>query len=286
MEKFRSSADASTGIHPFHPVYGVGLLGSALALAPLRLAMRLPALVLGALLLIVSGAVPPLAPVAAKLLLAAFGCTNMEVKVVRQGAGDKPQVVIANHASFLDVLFGASHFKITRFVLVDGDSKRPFVCSALRAVLLSWRTSYKVPANRPPIDVHTLPKPVMILPEGTASNGRGVLPFYREALRGLGRGEKLTIVGFNYGNPRTVSYSATYTVGSVGLHIVKMLIQPQCELTARISSRTPAGEVDPDEVREAVSQAAQVPVLHVGLDKRREFEEHWQRVRAGSAYKQ
>mmetsp|Transcript_43502 Transcript_43502/g.170163 ORF Transcript_43502/g.170163 Transcript_43502/m.170163 type:complete len:161 (-) Transcript_43502:2529-3011(-) len=113
--------------------------------------------------------------------------------------------------SFIDVLHVASRFSARTFVIYDAGDRKFVSKSLLKAILHSF-SSADVPSSTDnkvlEVDFKAIKYPALVLPEGTTSNGRGLLTFESGAFRGVDRGKKITLVGFNYGNPRVVTFSA------------------------------------------------------------------------------
>mmetsp|Transcript_43505 Transcript_43505/g.170187 ORF Transcript_43505/g.170187 Transcript_43505/m.170187 type:complete len:289 (-) Transcript_43505:2235-3101(-) len=287
MEKYRNTADHSTGIHPFIPIVGVGFPVLNVVLAPVFLAVRVPVFLVGACLLVLSEFIGPISSLAAKTLLVAFGASRVEEKLLRPGADDTPEIIVANHGSFIDVLHVASRFSARTFVIYDAGDRKFVSKSLLKAILHSF-SSADVPSSTDnkvlEVDFKAIKYPALVLPEGTTSNGRGLLTFESGAFRGVDRGKKITLVGFNYGNPRVVTFSATYTVGSSVFYLLKMLAHSRCIVSTRISALTTQSSDPSVEIRKALTNAAQVPLLSVGHRERAEFERNWRSTQGTKAY--
>mmetsp|Transcript_43512 Transcript_43512/g.170242 ORF Transcript_43512/g.170242 Transcript_43512/m.170242 type:complete len:315 (-) Transcript_43512:2353-3297(-) len=188
MEKYRNTADHSTGIHPFIPIVGVGFPVLNVVLAPVFLAVRVPVFLVGACLLVLSEFIGPISSLAAKTLLVAFGASRVEEKLLRPGADDTPEIIVANHGSFIDVLHVASRFSARTFVIYDAGDRKFVSKSLLKAILHSF-SSADVPSSTDnkvlEVDFKAIKYPALVLPEGTTSNGRGLLTFESGAFRGM-----------------------------------------------------------------------------------------------------
>uniref|UniRef100_A0A7S0FZG7 Uncharacterized protein n=1 Tax=Rhodosorus marinus TaxID=101924 RepID=A0A7S0FZG7_9RHOD len=108
MEKYRNTADHATGVHPFIPIVGVGFPVLNVVLAPVFLAVQIPVFLAGACLLVLSEVTGAFSSLAARTLLVAFGASRVEEKLLRPGADETPEIVVADHGSFIDVLHLAS----------------------------------------------------------------------------------------------------------------------------------------------------------------------------------
>jgi len=124
----------------------------------------------------------------------------------------------------------------------------------------------------------------LFYPKEFLQTGDGILTFLSGAFRGVDRGSKITLVGFNYGNPRVVTFSATYTVGSSAFYLLKMLAHNRCIISTRISVLTTQSSDPAVEIRKALTNAAQVPLLSVGHGERAEFERNWRTTQGTRAY--
>mmetsp|Transcript_43519 Transcript_43519/g.170299 ORF Transcript_43519/g.170299 Transcript_43519/m.170299 type:complete len:219 (-) Transcript_43519:2353-3009(-) len=90
--------------------------------------------------------------------------------------------------SFIDVLHVASRFSARTFVIYDAGDRKFVSKSLLKAILHSF-SSADVPSSTDnkvlEVDFKAIKYPALVLPEGTTSNGRGLLTFESGAFRGM-----------------------------------------------------------------------------------------------------
>ncbi|KAJ2807571.1 Lysophosphatidic acid:oleoyl-CoA acyltransferase 1 [Coemansia helicoidea] len=330
MEKYSKWRDSGTGIQPFlQPVPAraqQGLVAGALqavknyAAGPVVALARLAVLgVLAAVdgaaaavgaLLVVPGVRRGWArctrSVLARLALLVLGFYAIDTKTVglqrgRRGAADKApragapesgDIIIANHASYIDVLYLVAKYNPV-FVEMDNASVRArpvSMWSALRA------PARRTPALLPAKDARPLKAiteearrrklgPVVVFPENATSNGRALLRFLPVFDETENQDEKsaLHIVALKY---PFQAFSPAYSVGSQLAHLFRLACQVYNSLVVRVLEPAEAPRiadsalhcdagaepVDLDEaVRDKMLQLARLRMTKLSAMDKRDF---------------
>jgi len=326
MEKYSKWRDEKTSIHPFFaqkPKTARFVL-SRFILGPLLFLVRLPLLIAVFLVYFIVAQVLELLPlpgalmrlplrlvhmVGARLLLLIMGFWWVESRHSRSSrrvvlptvtpgshcsSGD---LIVANLQGYAEVLYLAYRFApVFTTVPIDGEGlviKRS-VFGALSDALHLERT-YSKDDSRCRTATELLKKaeagsrgPVVVFPEGTSSNGRGLLANSR-ALKGVEvRAERTHVVGFKY---EWVTHSPAYTVGSAFASVYGVCSQVSNALTVRflVPSEVPshpsldanrvgpaAGEGEWDEqVFQTLANALRMKRTALGMREKQEFLAYW-----------
>lgn len=308
MEKFRSSADPSTGIHPFLPPKSKITVSNLLGI-PLIL-LRLPVL-LSAFCVYASLSFIPLAlssipalyyrarriidvicltPVLFALSVWQPGFPQLELPRVRTPAVNRTaapgrgDLIFVNHASPLDVIYLARAFSpvfVTAPVMTATVSDAVVPLSFLAALRRVSCAPDHVPGvpDAPDASIDSLAGvcawragPIVVLAEGCASNAAGVLHF---------------VVNLHHASLNTERASAPFRVFALGLaysadrrearpvgtllrNALHLLTLPSATIRARIA----AVAFDAD-LQRSVASLAGVPALSVGRETGAKFFDHW-----------
>jgi Acyltransferase len=296
MEKFRSTADPSTGIHPFIPARDpTGLLRRVVCLVvlfPVRVCFLLLGVSVtfcvagfGALVAAVSGVLArPFFrvghAVGLRAVLLGLGVWRYSSpalerprsRVSVQGAhpthGD---VVFCNHASYMDPIYLACAYSPT-FVLVNeaGVCVRVTLWQATQQALSG---ALVAPQERRD-DVPTLAElaksceqrragPVVVFAEGTTTNGSGVLSFASQGM------QVRDVATFALGISYSPSRAETHTVGSGLKHALGRMTAVGSEIRGRAAGVPPDGDPQP-----SVASLAGVPPLRLTAEARARYESH------------
>ncbi|KAJ1730436.1 Vacuolar protein sorting protein vps66 [Coemansia biformis] len=330
MEKYSKWRDSGTGIQPFlQPVPArsqQGLLAGALQVAknyvagPLAAAVRLAVLGMVAVADAVAAAVGALLvvpsvrrgwslctrSVLARVALLVLGFYSIDTKTVglqkgRRGAADKAQgsgkpksgdIIIANHASYVDVLYLVAKYNPV-FLEMDNASVRARPISmwaALRAPAL------RTPALLPAKDARPLKAiteearlrrlgPVVVFPENATSNGRALLQFLSVFEETENQDEKsaLHVVALKY---PFQAFSPAYSVGSQLVHLFRLCCQVYSSLVVRVLEQSEAPRVadsalfcdadaDPvdldDAIRDKMLQLSRLRMTKLSAMDKRDF---------------
>lgn len=297
MEKYRSTADPSTGVHPFIPSADntslVVRLIVLLTLLPVRcgailfgIALVLFGILLGALSGIASCSLSRCCVricdrVGLRAILFGFGvwvysCPTLERPRSRMCAVDSPpghgDIVLCNHSSYLDPLYLACSFSpIFVYATTSGELIQASLWQAVSYA--SSGSAMKETQCRSSV-VKSLAEcaksarekmsgPIVVFAEGVTTNGAGVLQFPNSLLQyGSSR---VFALGLKY----SVSRAEAFTVGSGPCHMLKMLTSSRSHITGRI-----AGVAPDSDVQRAVADLAGVPALRVSSEARIRFEAH------------
>lgn len=290
MEKFRSSADPSTGLHPFIPVARTSIpvlfLGFVFLL-PLRLPLLILSLSLTILLAAISAALAILSPALARpflrlahrlglrLLLLSLGVWHYSPPVLERprSRSSPPGVfptsgsaVFANTASYLDTLYLACALSPT-FVLV-APGGRLVRASLVRAFLHAFNGAVDAPPGASSLtdlcasSLRNSGGPVVVFGEGTMSNGAGVLAFR------VGIDAQCAASMFAAAMSYSPSRRETHTVGSGALHALRLMCSFQTQIRCRIAAVAPGGDI-----QKSVAGLAGVPALQIGAEARVRYTE-------------
>lgn len=297
MEKYRSTADPSTGVHPFVPASDTTGIGIRLIALFVLLPVRCVAIVfgatvacvgafLGALCRIVScsvarGCVRVCDSLGMRAVLFGFGVwlyssPTLERPRSRACRVDSPpahgDIIFCNHSSYLDPLYLACKFSaIFLFATTDGHLVQtslwqafchPFSDSAMK--FSHGRGSVaKSLVECAESSGQRMMGPVVVFAEGVTTNGAGVLQFPVSLLH-CGKA-RVFALGLKYSSSR----AETFTVGSGLLHMLRRLTSSRSQIAGRI-----AGVAPDSDVQKAVADLAGVPALRVGSEARIRFEKH------------
>lgn len=285
MEKYRSTADPSTGVHPFlpPPPQPRTILGTVLAVPMLLL--RLPLLLLSAELFLLLSPFVLLRPVqrlrdvlCGRLTLFALGVWRFRPPVLQRPrvrgvpAGRAPQkgdVVYCNWGGYLDVVFAVAVYSPV-FVRGVEDGLEvvgwwPLFVEGMGGASAQGR---RVPGGLAEV-VRDAKGPVVVFAEGVRSNGKGVLKFVPEvcSLEGLPDGCAVFALGISYSAGKNEAYS----IGGGVAHVLERM----ASLSSCIKGKVVAVPGEGADLQAAVATCAGVPSLSIGMEARLRFEEHW-----------
>lgn len=304
MEKYRSTADPSTGIHPFLP--------SSRPISPFRLILRpfflclrlpiflilLPAYLILTLIPTLLSPIPFLAYplhrfldyILLRPLLLCFGVwiyhypilqrprvrtsTSTSTSSTHPSRGD---IIISNHASPLDLLYLTAAYSPQYLLLTPTGVVSLSMYNLLTRIGCAPPEITKMSSDLTTV-VRKAKAPVILLAEGATSNGKGVLSFpqIQSLLEKNGRECPSTRVfglGISYSNDKR----ETFTLGSKITLFFRLLTEPACTIKARVT----AIPVDAENVQMVVASLAGVPPLRVSADLGRQFVKHWERTNEG-----
>eukprot|EP00735_Rhodelphis_limneticus_P014568 TRINITY_DN8618_c0_g1::TRINITY_DN8618_c0_g1_i1::g.318::m.318 TRINITY_DN8618_c0_g1::TRINITY_DN8618_c0_g1_i1::g.318 ORF type:complete len:342 (-),score=26.33,sp/Q9US27/LOA1_SCHPO/31.40/8e-11,Acyltransferase/PF01553.16/0.018 TRINITY_DN8618_c0_g1_i1:51-1019(-) len=314
MEKFRSTADASTGIHPFLPSThrtsillkiisfpvgtGICLIRLVLLLAAYLLlcVTKFLETVLSPISTIRRILTTPLFVVITRLMLIVIGFLSLGRSTISLKRR-KPQsiqiqhgdVVFCNFQSYLDILLLEYWYKHPVFALADSKGK-VVPLSFIQAFKLAANNSMKLdfPARsleQVAADAKRVSRgPVVVLAEGTTTNGKTVLAFRPVLTSQLFKTSKLHLSAIKYENPMLCYTGA----GSFLWHFIRVC--------AQIHQSATLFELDPQELPEAVllppawleqaqgliAQLLNVKPAKITADMKTKFLEHWRQVQSGT----
>lgn len=298
MEKFRSSADPSTGLHPFIPVprssIPILFLGFVLLL-PLRLPILILSLSLTALLAATSSALAILSPALARpvlrlahrlglrLLLLSLGVWHYSPPILeRPRSRSTPPgafpttgaAVFTNTASYLDTLYLACALSPTFVLAAPGG--RLVRASLPRAFLHAFTGAADAPPGAAALadlcaeSLANSGGPVVVFAEGTTTNGAGVLAFPRRI------DAQCAAPMFAAAMTYSPSRRETHTVGSGALHALRLLCSFQTQIRCRVAAVAPGGDI-----QKSVAGLAGVPALQIGAEARVRYTEHLAKMGKG-----
>ncbi|KAJ2687940.1 Lysophosphatidic acid:oleoyl-CoA acyltransferase 1 [Coemansia spiralis] len=340
MEKYSKWRDSGTGIQPFlQPVPArtqqLGLWSAINAvksyiLGPLVAVVRFAALgatavlasattAIGALLVVPSirrGWTRCTQSVLARLALFIVGFYSIDAKTIslqkgrrtsakqgKNGAVKSGDIIIANHASYIDILYLVAKYSPV-FIEIDNASTYARPISVWAALTSAARqTPALLPAKeaRPLREITETARlnclgPVVVFPENATSNGRALLqflPMFEDAAN-LDEKSDLHILAFKY---PFQSFSPAYSVGSQLGHLFGVCCQVYNSLVVRIleQDETPsfrdsavfcdAGNVpvDLDEaVKEKLLQLSRLRMTKLtAMDKRDFLAFYYKRTKKG-----
>lgn len=286
MEKYRSTADPSTGLHPFLPPPRVPIRQMLLR-GPIVYLLRLPAATVFLLLHFVFrvggqffrwlGSHPPgrllevIGDLILRFSLQAAGISS------RAPAGRLPMeprhgdIIFANLASYLDVIYLSAYLTPT-FLVPRGEGL--VLITPVRAFL--W--SLGGPAIGPRFSIDNAGTyarryrrgPVIVLAEGCATNGRGVLRFARQVRPPRGHSYAL---GMRHSREKR----ECFTVGSPTAHFLALLVARPA-VGARLFYIRDSEAVD---LQAEVARLAGIPPLSIGSAERQRFMTHWAETAGG-----
>jgi 1-acylglycerol-3-phosphate O-acyltransferase len=297
MEKYRSSADPSTGIHPFipaeDPASSLQVCLLLLLLGPFRLLALLVGAVFTAVLSTVAACLGVVSgtlarpfyrladAVGLRAVLFGFGVWRAQNPVLglprtREGvAGLHPShgdVVFCNHASYLDPIYLACTYSPVLVVVgANGACYSVSYPAAALNVLSPGRAANsgaRKPESLSQVSENAAKRssgPVVVFAEGTTTNGKGVLAFGVSA-KSIPSRAKVFALGLSYSPSR----SETYTVGSPWMHVMGRVCAWKSTIRARVA-RVP---VDGDTQRAVADQARAAP-LRLSSEARARFESDW-----------
>ncbi|KAJ1951077.1 Vacuolar protein sorting protein vps66 [Linderina macrospora] len=319
MEKFSKWRDAGTGIQPFlQPVparsqqqglksllnaaknYLVGPLVALVRLAVLSVAGALDALTASAgALLIVPVVRRPWMRLTrllwARVSLFALGFYRIDVRAVslqkgrratgnsatvKRAAVESGDIVVANHASYVDVLVLVAMYNPV-FVEIDNATCRVRQVSMWQALRAPAR---QTPALLPAAEARSLKEitemarvqrlgPVVVFAENATTNGRALLqllPVFGEA-ENLDEKARIHVMAFRY---PFESFSPAYSVGNQFAHVFQVCCQMYNSVTVRVLAEGEAPDVGDsamlcDNDREPVDLDEAVQECLVGVSRLR-----------------
>lgn len=298
MEKYRSSADPSTGIHPFIPLKTRRSIFLT-ALKPVFFILRFPILLVTSLLYALLSLVPFfLSPIPAfshalhrildyfllsliLLTLATWPTSSPHVERPRvrtplaqsgipPGRGD---IIFVNHASILDILYLARYYSPI-FTTPPLVSSRPG--DVVRLSLFGALSRVSCNPGKPEgltVPLAALSKmrqaPIIVLAEGCSSNARGVLRFVMPSIPStdLPSHTRVFALGLSYSR----DHREICVLGSLTTHILHFMTMARASVRARVA----AIPSDSPDVQAAVASLAGVPKLSIGYEAGAKFHAHW-----------
>jgi hypothetical protein len=302
MEKYRSTADQSTGVHPFIPATDPTPFALRIIISLVLVPIRLPILLLG---LILNAAVTTTAealsfasgtlsrPVlrlahVVGLRLALFGlgawwvpAPVLERPRVRGGIpGSHPMhgdLVFCNHASFLDPLYLALFYSpvfavpTTKPELFAKFSLSQATLSALTGGCTAGGNVFDPATGKTLIDLAdaayaSSSGPVVVFAEGTTTNGTGVLSFAASGGAPVRPGGNVFAMGLRYSQSRC----ETLTIGSPLAHVAGRIAALRSRIAGRAINVPAVGDM-----QRSVAVLAGVPALRLSAEARARFEAHW-----------
>jgi Acyltransferase len=308
MEKYRSTADPSTGVHPFLPAVDPSPFALRIVLGGPLFLLRLPFLVFGATFTILLTLTAKSISLFSGTLARPFYRTAHAVglRAVLFGLGiwrlhpptlDRPRTrdgtaglhpthgdaVFCNHASILDPLYLACFY--SPVFAVPTETHGVFATLTLQQAVLSTlsRDSTITTGSRTVGTAKRLASiseasyvsssgPVVVFAEGTTTNGAGVLSF--SALGGppTRPHSHVFALGFRYSPSRC----ETCTVAAPAAHVVGRMAAVQSTIRAHAINVPADGDLQRN-----VAVLAGIPPLRLGAEARYRFDEHWQQVSKG-----
>lgn len=283
MEKFRSSADPSTGIHPFLPPPPTKSILSTvlrLPLTPIRLACALIIFPIYLLLRTLTSPFPrPLVRAVDSLCLPIL-LLSLSV-IPRQPILERPRVrnavpgrrpgrgdvVFVNHCTPLDVLYLSYAFSPVFSVACDGGLVPMSFLQALSHVGCA-------PPSKKSTDklseIITKSAPLVIFAEGCTTNARGVLQFQVNA-EAVPSDTSVYALGLSYSPSR----KEAYTLGSLLIYYLRIMGELSCTINARMAA-VPSG----GDLQSTVASMAAAPPLRIAAEAGVRFLEHWQQTQS------
>lgn len=305
MEKYRSTADPSTGIHPFLPPKTSNNLAVWLS-KPLIL-LRFPVLCFSTCvylcLLLIPFALSPVPALAYQarrwidfvcltpvlFALSVWSPTTPQLQrprvrtpaANRKAAPARGDVIFVNHASPLDIIFLARAYSPVFVVPLTSASKQSASDSVVQIsmfdALRDVSCAPSIPASKPKAlskICDSRVSPVVVLAEGCASNGAGVLRFLinPDAVHGKDQrksssSSRVFALGISYSTDRCEARP----LGSPLRNIIYFLTLRSGTVNARVAAVS--ADVD---VQQSVASLAGVPALSIGRDMGFSFYDHWQ----------
>lgn len=303
MEKYRSSADPSTGIHPFitpkPPTSLLSKLSKPLLL--LRLPFFLPLLITHSILSIVPALLSPLPFIAYPLrrlidfvlLTPVLVCLSVwrpntptierpRVRTDRSQiyvAPKRGDVIFANHASVLDILYLARAYSPIFAIptntdenLGAADRTSVYCVSLFQAISRVSCAPPDIAPSAGAVDITELAyahaAPIVVLAEGCASNARGVLRFAVDMpTDGFPSPTRVFALALTYSSDRR----EVCIQGSLLSHVLRLLMLPAVTIRARVAAIPP----DSTSVQKTVATLASLPALTVGREQGVKFQCHW-----------
>lgn len=292
MEKYRSSADPSTGVHPFLPAKLPTLSYLAVMAKPLLISIRLPILLTTTLAYIIAsipiGILSMLSHLLARpfsrvrdvlllrIALVALGCWKTpapelgrpRTRAAKPGRHPvRGDIVFVNHASYLDVLYLALMYSPV-FVYATSDSVVSCsISTALRSSLSGKPPASSKKENLEQISAHAA-APVVLFAEGTTTNGKGVLAFANH-LQSPEIPESVSVyaLGLSY----SASRKEVFTVESFVRHLLRLLGSISCSIRGKALAIPNSGS----NPQATVANLAGIPALSIGAEARERFNNHW-----------
>jgi len=272
MEKFRQFGDPGTGVNPFVPAWiqyrspipvRIVKVLVMLPVAIIRLALLLIALLwiaLGELIcmLIPMGVIRyPIQRLfqrmGCSLALSALGLLwigeemadyrRLKLPVSKNQSASPASdsksgaLIIANQQSFTDILyFGWKVSPVFVFVVADGAPIRVGIFGALKRASLAKPEAPRgrpVDLNKALVEARDGWQPVVLFPEGSRTNGSGILPWQDRTFEGMQSLDKpvcATLCALEYS--KTGAYTPHHTIGGLFYHVFFICLQPWHTLKA------------------------------------------------------
>lgn len=300
MEKFRSTADPSTGVHPFLPTSCDISIARQIVQFFLFLPLRLPALFLGVVLTcVLAGIATVIKSISPSLARPLFRLAHVAgirsilfglgVWVVRSPTIDERRtrdarvrcpprhgdIIFANSASYLDPLYLAVVYSPV-FVFISEENK--YCSKNLMSAITAVADGNKQPRAESAMSLDSIAfdavrsrsGPIAIFAEGTTTNGAGVLKFAEPEEQIAPN--NMYALGLSYSHTRCEAY----TVGGIVWHILRLMSLSSTQVRAKVQQ-----VVDLRDMQRVVANLAGVPALRLTRSSRRTFESHWASVKKG-----
>lgn len=284
MEKYRSSADSSTGIHPFLPQTEPSSLVSKL-LSPALFAIRFPLFVLSFAAYYVLSSTIRLIPIPLLYKATIRLCDKLILPVLAFSLGlwqlplptlERPRVrnvqsdryprardlIYCNHSSPLDALYLAYSLSAAFAIPVDDYVVRISFLEAMFGVGCGPK-SRPCPSSQEPFDASV---PIVLFAEGCTTNAKGVLSF-QKIRHYNAKEDNIYALGIMY----SADGRETFTVGSVAWQMFKMMCATNCQISARLT----AVPNDSSNVQATVASLAGIPALRIAMAEGAKFRDHW-----------
>lgn len=296
MEKYRSTADPSTGIHPYLPLPPPSISLATKLLRPFLFLLRLPLFLLAALLTLLLTPllfIPcfltrALTRLLARLLLFSLGATKFSPpslpksrlrvrgRPVQSCAPSAGELIVANLNGLIGPLQLVAAYSPTFVVPTEAGIAR----LSLRNLFASVAAG-RPPSGLPIVDIESLVSraaaPVVLFAEGGSSNGRGVLRFspralaaVLEVLTGL-EGRRVFALGL--ATRRGQEYCGVKP--SFTSYVVGLMSEVATDVSATYVD-VPLKDIS--TVQAAVAKCAGLPAMAVGADGRQDFDAHWEQA--------
>ncbi|PXF42556.1 putative lysophosphatidic acid:oleoyl-CoA acyltransferase [Gracilariopsis chorda] len=286
MEKYRSTADPSTGIHPFipptfHPFRPLLRPILTLLRLPFFIILFPPFLLLNSFLFLLPSLLSyPLRRILDKLFIPYILLSLSVIPTyptieqprvrgaVRGKHPSRSDILLANSTSPIDILLLSFAYSPT--FAVPSDTPSHVHPLTLSQALLQTCTTPSIPKSPPQTLKQLLRRngPISILAEGCSTNGKGVLRFrFTPNPQSIPDNSVLYAAGISY-TPRGAGCRTIQSMSSALLHAMG-----EWRISARI--RLTAVPQDGAEHQACVATLAGVPPLKIDLESGRRFAQHW-----------